>query len=194
MNIIITFHCLNIDFLKDLLAKLANKSSPEFYLSRNISNNEEYSMKYDYDFLNDELFLKNREKREILCGEETYFVNIKQGLDIPDIRNNLEKKKIVLLNTSIKCKSLLEKEMRNVNFISILIEIKDDNYENNFLDLKRKFTIVEKNKQNHEYSAVISYDGNSEDEKSFYTKITSAINKEIQEKIILKHSNNIWNK
>ena len=194
MNIIITFHCLNIDFLKDLLAKLANKSSPEFYLSRNISNNEEYSMKYDYDFLNDELFLKNQEKREILCGEETYFVNIKQGLDIPDIRNNLEKKKIVLLNTSIKCKSLLEKEMRNVNFISILIEIKDDNYENNFLDLKRKFAIVEKNKQNHEYSAVISYDANSEDEKSFYAKITSAINKEIQEKIILKHSNTIWNK
>ncbi len=144
MNAIIIFHFLNIDFLKEFFKEFDKRSLNNLVFIKNYSNNEAYSTKYNCDFLHDNAFLEKQKNGEILCSQESYFINGLLGLNLCAIKNHLKQKKIVLLHASIRSALLLKKKIKNINFISVLIETENHNYKNQFMDLKKKFLIIEK--------------------------------------------------
>ena len=190
MNVIIAFNSLDIDFLRNFLQKFEQNIMSNFSLIKNYTNNQDYAIKYYCNFFDNKEFLRKQKDGELICAEESYFINMKQGINLYEIEEKLQKNQIIILNTSRECKFLLRKRIKNANFISILIEKDMTNYQNEFLDFKKKSLIIKNNKSNHEYNSIIVYRESIDDEGSFYSKVINTINNSIQENIILENSKN----
>lgn len=193
MNTIITFHCLDGNFLQELLKNLEKKSKLNLYFSRNYCNNEEYSKKYNYVFLDNKEFENKKNNHELVSGEELYLINdIKFGLNLTDINDNLNLNKIILLNTSIKCKFSLKRELKDIDFISIMIETNDKNHTSKSTDSEKRRAIINNNKENHEYGIIIDRSDQLKEDllknDDLYNEISLRIRDQMQENIILKNS------
>lgn len=187
-NTIITFHGSDGFFLQQFIEKLEQQYSSSLIFLKNCCTNEKYSTEYSYTFIENNEFNKQKKNNELISGDDDYYKEKTQyGVKFKELKNAIEySKKSIMLNVSTKCKlaikkALEEQNIKNTNFISILIEYTNEKCFDD-RDETKSFKVRAQNKQNNEYNIIIS-STKSKDELLNSAELRAEIFNKISEKI-----------